>query len=83
MKINITQEHINNGRRADCDNCPIALALKEQFERATVRSFVRTWDGDKRRNFLLTSKAVSFITDFDNGRPVEPCELEIYEDHSR
>ena len=81
MKINVTEEDIRMGLRYECSKCPIAIALKRAYkeERVAVSTVafliyhlsipLHTLDDD--------SNIVSFIEDFDNGRPVKPFSFEI------
>lgn len=86
MKLNITEKHIDSGRKGNCAHCPIALAVKEQFpgfDDVQVYSF-EIYVG--RNIFLFTNeckeRAKDFILAFDgergsNEENVHPMELEI------
>lgn len=75
MKITVTQEHIDKGKRKDHKCCPIALALKEAGLRnpsvvpgwATYQDF--DWGGKRRttQHRRLPTVAINFVVKFDKG----------------
>ena len=78
MKIKVTQEHIDNGWRCSRGWCPIALALRDVFGR----------DCDPRvsgvhialgpgTSYRTPPEAMYFISDYDDGRTVQPFEFEL------
>ena len=73
--VPLTQEHINKGRQAIHDKCPIALALKDHTGvRWSVSSYNCTRHGTggptpHRPNFSIKY----LIRTFDGGDPIEPC----------
>ena len=78
MLVEITQKHINKAVKGHCSQCPIALALAEQFgEKAFVGS-VSASVADK--NFLLKDDARRFVMNFDGGVKVTPCTVELLDD---
>lgn len=83
MRIEVTQEDINNGRRKSCNACPVALAVKratqarevsihEQVGYFAASSFVTHMDV-----FDLPSEAIEFIDNFDYGNSVRPFAFEV------
>lgn len=38
MKISVTQQHINEGKRGDCYECALALAAREAFPQYQARA---------------------------------------------
>jgi hypothetical protein len=75
IRIKVTQEHINKGRRRACRQCPVALAIVEQTE------FPNPWVGDthvdlvtspESPSYKLPAEVQRFIDNFDNGKPVKP-----------
>lgn len=76
MKISVTQDHISRGKKDDCFQCPVALALRERIGISAVYGayFRKSWDGSA---IGLPKTATNFIYDFDAGEPVEPIEFEI------
>ncbi len=80
MKIEVTQEDIDSGVRADCRRCPIALSVK----RATGCKYVGVTNfnlfadyGWREIHIPLPSDALDFVHNFDEGRPVKPAQFEM------
>jgi hypothetical protein len=87
--IQVTQDDIEHGIRADCYFCPVALAL----ERTLGAVDVRVYDGSAdwvippkwfawKREFkwyssILPQDVAVFVADFDAGAPVKPCSFVI------
>ena len=70
MKINVTQEHIDNGKRMDPFCCPVALALKDQ---RIVHDGVGANEIDLNYRFIRCPEPLrKFINDFDGERKVQP-----------
>lgn len=70
MKIHVTQEDIDAGKRYNSEYCPVALALKRKLPRYK-------WTVGHRflhyKRQIKTPKSVSRkIAQFDGGYPVEP-----------
>lgn len=67
----MTQEHIENGIRGSCANCPIALAIAP-FNKVWYVSGYRLRDTyyaeDAERYVYIPCNAVEFIENFDNAR---------------
>jgi hypothetical protein len=76
MKIQVTQQDIDEGVAESCHDCPVALAI----ERATLGD-VRVWRREVsiykigRKPLPLT--ATDFIDHFDAREPVQPFEFEL------
>lgn len=87
MKITVTQEDINNGKRADYQFCPIALALNRAFHTKSAevnpsRAYVtrkKLWLFESPALYFLPPEASNFVTTFDQGKPVAPFEFELGE----
>jgi len=79
MKIEVGREHIERGARQRPEYCPIALALMdiEDVTDAWVGSTVEFWKGTRRAVMKHTRESLRFMLSFDDGKPVEPCTLEI------
>lgn len=76
MKIKVTEEHIAKGRRGCCERCPVALAIREMTPCESVRvSSVILRIADT--HVALPWHAGVFVTDYDQGRPVQPFEFEL------
>ena len=71
MKIEVTAAHIEQGIAFSCENCPVALALREATgDRWSADTAVLIRD-DGAMN--VTPDAVArFIGDFDHFHTVEP-----------
>lgn len=72
MKVQITKQHIENGKYDIADECPVALAILDKVEPGTR---VRVWGS--RINIGYTSLSVNrnlqrFIENFDRGKQVKP-----------
>jgi hypothetical protein len=80
MKVKVTEEHIRCGKPGEHAQCPIALAIREQygFECVSIGSTVATLrQGSVQANYALPSEATRFIINFDKGRTVSPMEFEL------
>jgi len=84
MKIKITQEDIDNGRRAGPAACPLALALRRRGVLALVFSTYWRYPSGRRadgsieiREFPLNDKAKAWLFLFDARQTVKPVTLEL------
>ena len=79
MRPRVTLDEINNGKRCDSSNCPIALAIKREMpnSRVAVGCYYVVIDGEAS---ILPTNAAVFLRAFDCGDPVEPFEFEINDD---
>ena len=73
MKINVTQEHINNGRRCASHGCPIALAVLDAIPLSfiAVGNFsisYRIESDNELGNVALPRPAYNFIGNYDDVR---------------
>jgi hypothetical protein len=84
MKINVTQEHIDNGRRNCADACPIALAVKDAEADAAYISVSRDSifiDKENQSHGILMGlpwSARRFVDNFDHEGCVQPFSFEAY-----
>jgi hypothetical protein len=75
VRVEVTKNHIQRGRKGNVNYCPIALALKEQLGLRQVRvggihiTFGPQFGGLSVR---LPRQAAKFITAFDEKEPVKP-----------
>ncbi len=70
MRIHVNYRDIDDGEPGSPHRCPIALALKRKLKTTNVRvTGGALIDGHR---FSLPAKARDFISDFDEGRDVEP-----------
>lgn len=67
IKVEVTQEDINNGVRQDADNCPIACALKRLVKNPQVEDDIEFDLNEIRYVAQLTAEASVFISKFDEG----------------
>ena len=75
MKISITAEHIKNGKRNSCTDCPVALALLEKNYDAYVscrKLTVRKTPADYHQPLYVPQTVRTFINNFDGGLEVFP-----------
>lgn len=92
MKIHVTQEHIDKGRKCDCSSCPVALALMDHLVDATP--VVKPIGSDDKEKYAPTWAALSrlrignwiwrtplavwhFMRAFDAGNQPGPFEFEL------
>lgn len=76
IKIEVTQEDIDNGARSDAEFCPIARAARRQgLEWYVTPRYI--YDRDKDRNLKLPEEARNFIDFFDCHIAVEPFSFEV------
>lgn len=89
MKITVTQEDIDKGKRNMCSYCPVALACTRQFN-ATCRVEYETLRGplvvsvyhvDHTQQFNLPFKVQCWVSYFDFHGPdeIKPIEFELTE----
>jgi hypothetical protein len=84
MKIEVTQEDIDKGKRRQACNCPISLAVKRHTGARYVATFplsgLNFIENDK--TYILPAEEdqesfTTFVCDFDDGNPVEPFTFEL------
>lgn len=74
IKLNVTQDHINNGQQKSCKSCPIATAVLEQCEIEPAKVSVSTlyialWANKTRYRCDLPETISNWISFFDKGGP--------------
>lgn len=75
MKVKVLQHHIDAGVKGSLRECPIALAIREQYHTENV--FMACSFAGIDNVFWHTSEtAQQFVMNFDEGEPVSPVELE-------
>ena len=79
MNLRIKQRHIDNGVKSCSERCPISLALVENgCIRPNVGIQAIGFDVYGKRVYCNTpDDAQQFISDFDNGRTVQPRVIEL------
>ena len=84
--IEVTKKHIANGVPGDECNCPIALALQDEYKTSDVSVEVEDepmlFIGDKILEIATSQMADDidfFIRDFDYNNEVKPFTIQVYE----
>lgn len=80
VKVFVTKEDIQKGRKKDSCLCPIALALKKIFKVNAVGIEVRDdtvyhYTDTNTFSAMLPAKATKFVHSFDNGKTVAPFSM--------
>ena len=69
LKIQVTGKDIKNGKRGDCNKCPIALAVgRKTGGWASVSDDILTLRGV----YSVPEEVNYFTEDFDHGKKVKP-----------
>ena len=78
MKIKVTQECIDKGRRYETRRCPIAIAIRKATSTVGWEVY-RSVIYHKGQSTFTTSRVKSFINKFDlyGKKGVLPCEFDI------
>ena len=83
IKIQVTEEHIRKGCRADGGNCPVFLAMRDAGIPVTWM-FSLDWTTHPDRSNApfwgqrpLPTVASNFVRDYDHNDPVSPIEFEV------
>ena len=90
MIIKVSKKHIENGKRGDAENCPIALAFKDKLGKSWQANITRrTFDAQKRNHpggtggaffcGMIDEEITEYIKAFDGGEEAEPITIEIVE----
>jgi len=77
IEVDITENHITNGRRTDYSRCPVALALKEKLNAGENWVVVFSREvcikyGTSYYWYVLDKEVTNFISEFDRGKCVRP-----------
>jgi hypothetical protein len=76
--INVTQEHIDKGKKISCSNCPVALAIGERVTTESVYVHPRfIYLGKLMTERDLPKEAQRFIRRFDGEKEVEPFSFDL------
>jgi len=78
MKITVTQEDINLGKRRDGWHCPIALACQRIYQKSFMIDFRSAYNNKEMtfKVFDLPQEAQEFVKRFDNRDEVQPFTFE-------
>ena len=75
MRINVTQQDIDNGLRCNQTHCPIAIAV---YRCAALSFAVYSINMRyKEFNIQLPASVQEFIESFDNNKEVQPFSFEV------
>ena len=78
MLVHVIEEHISRGKRKQCSDCPVALAMKDAGCVFPLVDYALIWGPAGARLSMETPEAVGvFITRFDQGLPVAPFDFEV------
>lgn len=80
MRIDVTQEDIDQGTRGQCKLCPVALAISRASGFTAFVRFGVTLFDDYRLEVErsgLPQAAVDFICKFDSELPVQPFSFDL------
>lgn len=88
IEIEVTAEHIKNGRRGSCCSCPIALAIVGKIKKIEINQVVALVTYDKVRVFAnypneeaicgLPYECGRFIRFFDSQLTVHPFKFKLF-----
>lgn len=76
MKIEVTQQDIDSGKKSDTSCCPVALAMARAVEPLRV-SVITKWASIDGRYHSLPPEVTTFIKRFDIGGAVDPFTFEL------
>ena len=76
MRISVTVEDIERGRRDDYLDCPISRAVKRATGTKLCKTYTKTMIL-RGNTYLLPMEARCFVWAFDRGEDVEPFEFEL------
>jgi hypothetical protein len=81
VKVYITKRDIELGEPSNPHSCPIACAVRRKTEQAWMigNGVAKRWDSGVLEAFSLTPAARRFAANFDEGKPVKPGWLEVWE----
>lgn len=77
MKIKVTQDDIDKGKRCLINQCPIALAVRRGTGLPTVYIGAVHFITGKFERVTLPPAAIEFIKKFDQQATVKPFEFEL------
>jgi len=80
MLVQVTQDHIQRGKRGSTSGCPIALALCDMGHECvhttyTYSSMQKSSIDVNRRYYKMPRIASEFVCAFDRGDPVQPMKF--------
>ena len=76
--ISVTQKHIDEGIRFSGSSCPIALALKEEYNYAYVSyDYATICERPNSSMYGCTKRMKQFIDKFDQNKEVKPFKFRL------
>lgn len=83
MKINVTQQDIDNGIQGDCYRCPIAQAMCRLTGMTPDDPIIEVdtgsitiWTDSQTLVWTMGEDGAVFVDSFDHDMPVQPCTIE-------
>jgi hypothetical protein len=80
MKLKVRKADITRGERFSLEHCPIGLAAARSFTGKEIRvgyKFISVADAESYEQYHLPGVAEQFLHDFEDGKPVEPFEIQL------
>jgi hypothetical protein len=82
LHINVTQQHIDRGKRCNSERCPVALSILEvlpetSYVSVDVRIYVEPSDTYDYIAAESPDEVCRFTSAFDDGKPVSPFSFEV------
>ena len=79
LNINVLQRDIANGVSRNPERCPIALATNRRLKHSGVTACFEGIGTDDGTIYAVSRDVEQFMTDFDEGRPVQPSRFTLVE----
>jgi hypothetical protein len=79
-RVRVTLADIRQGVAADCQSCPVALAIKRAFDADWIEVdhyLVRVWKEEEITSYTLSQEVATWIANFDAEAPVKPFAFRI------
>ena len=77
-KINVTQKHIDEGKKGECATCPVALAFKETMHTNVMVGISRTTYS--KTSVKNSVGVIKYIRNYDTDKVTLPCTLILTDD---
>ena len=72
LHINVTQDHIDNGVKDNCKQCPVALAIIEQYPDSKMVKVFPDYIKIDTNYYNVQESLSDFVFDFDMEEPEKP-----------
>ena len=76
IEIQVTEEHIKDGKRTDCKFCPVALAIRDKVKSeyiVDITEIIFIYNSQRLIKLDHTPETKAFIPDFDSYDPDLPA----------